>query len=122
MFYHLDFSGKVNDSIVVKTKNSENPLIFYNSNSPVSIFLGIIKYLGLNMSLEDLQLKIKEFNLVKGESVKPVTVPASIEKFFLDESDTISGFNSLLSTSSGRSFFVDNILPTIINLEATKQQ
>jgi hypothetical protein len=55
ILYKLSFSPDTNDSIVILPKDSKSPIIFFNESSNISLFLGILKYLGLTSSRQDIE-------------------------------------------------------------------
>lgn len=55
ILYNLSFSGEANDSIVTIPEGSNSPMIFYKDDNNISLFLGLIKYLGLNVQKKDIE-------------------------------------------------------------------
>jgi len=94
-FYPIAYNS--NNSIVVKDDNLTNPIIFYSEYNLISILPGLIKYLGNNLTTEDLKDYIGNYSITEffnGTFDKEVYNP---EKILLNKNTSKELINLIIS-------------------------
>lgn len=96
IFFEIEFNSDINDAVVVKPENSESPLIFYNGFNDLSLFIGLLKYMGTKILEEDLLPILEKYNEEVAETKRISLENFNLSNFFIGNfelSEDTSKFN-----------------------------
>ena len=122
IFFEIDFNSDTNDAVVVKPENTTSPIIFYNGLNDLSLFVGVLKYMGSTLNREDVLPILEKYNNNVSEKKKISLEDFDVSNFFIgsfkSESESSTkfidpDFNIVLANS-------EETLGSIINLITDK--
>jgi len=123
-FYALDYSGDAGDSMLIYPIDSKDPLIFYNKDNPISLFLSIYKFLASEIPPQNLAQLLAVYNEENKTNITYPETQEDVRHFFngsFEEGNYIEGdFDFLIKSKSGTTFMTTGLLEA--TLDAWKEK